>query len=161
RQKITDRAAPMTLKNLRSQLNRFDWTPISLIVIALPLIVPFLHSGITQTADAELHFHRIVSAIVNIHNGYCCTSWIHYLHLVFIYPLHNFHPPLIYIVGALTYLLLHLNIQVIFVATQVGITLLYPFGAYNFARTFTGKAGALVAACASTYAPYRFYELWV
>jgi len=137
-----------------------DWGLIAAAMLAVPLIVPFLSPGISTTADGEIHMLRIVSGIVNMQAGYFWPRWTPYLHQGFGYPLHNFHPPGMYVAGAIIYGITHLDPVTIFKLIQFIGTLLYPVGAYLFARTFTGKAGALVAAAAYVYAPYRFLETW-
>ncbi|HVO42220.1 MAG TPA: 6-pyruvoyl-tetrahydropterin synthase-related protein, partial [Aggregatilineales bacterium] len=137
------------------------WYLVALLVLALPLIVPFLPGGIPTTADAEIHMHRMVSAATDLENGYLWPRWTPYLHQGYGYPIHNFYAPGIHIVGALIYLLTHLDPVIVLKLLQFGITLLYPIGAYLFVRSFTGRAGALVAATAYLYAPFRFQELWI
>jgi hypothetical protein len=132
--------------------------PLSL---ALPLIAPFLTSGLPITADGEIHLHRMVSAAVNIQAGHLWPRWSPYLHQGFGYPIHNFYSPGLHVLGALAILLLRLDPVAVLKLLQIVATLLYPLGAYLFARTLTGRAGALVAAAAYTYAPFRFHELWV
>ncbi len=146
---------------LDQRLRRINWYPIAAVLFGLPLIAPFWQSGIPIVADSENHFHRIVSVLVNFENGYLWPRWTPYLAGGYGYPLHNFHPPGTYILEALIYLLTHANITAIFMGTQFVITLLYPLGAYCFARTFAGRPGALVAAAAFVYAPMRFRELWL
>jgi hypothetical protein len=137
------------------------WYVLALIILALPLIVPFGANGLPYTADIEIHMHRLVSAAANLQNGYFWPRWTPYLHIGFGYPIHNFYAPGLHIVGALVYLATHLDPIVILKLLQFGITLLYPLGAYLFARTFTGRTGAFVAAIAYLYTPLRFQELWV
>ncbi|MCC7447037.1 MAG: glycosyltransferase family 39 protein [Anaerolineae bacterium] len=137
-----------------------DWGLIAATMLAVPLIIPFLSPGISTTADGEIHMLRIVSGIVNMQAGYFWPRWTPYLHQGFGYPLHNFHPPGMYVAGAIIYGITHLDPVTIFKLIQFIGTLLYPVGAYLFARTFTGKAGALVAAAAYVYAPFRFLETW-
>lgn len=145
-------------------MNRFRsiaWEMIAALLLTLPLIVPFLQHGLPNTADAEIHLHRIISAAVNIDAGYLYPRWTPYLHHGFGYPIHNFYAPGIHIMGAGLYLLTPLEGVTIFKLLQITFTLLYPLGAYRFARTFTGRAGALLAAAVYTYAPFRFDELWL
>jgi 6-pyruvoyl-tetrahydropterin synthase related domain len=138
-----------------------SWELLALMILALPLIIPFLAPGLPNTADAEIHLHRIISTALDISAGYLWPRWTPYLHLGYGYPIHNFYAPGIHILGGILYLITHLDPVVILKVLQIGATLLYPFGAYRFARTFAGKPGALVAAAAYTYAPFRFNELWV
>ncbi|MHB8626678.1 MAG: glycosyltransferase family 39 protein [Aggregatilineales bacterium] len=149
------------MRRLVRLLENIDWYIIAALSSALPLIIPFLQSGLPKTADAESHTLRIVSVLVNLENGYWWPRWTPFLAGQYGYPLHNFHPPGTYIVEALVYLLTHANPAGIFMAAQVIVTLLYPLGAYRFARTFVGRPGALVAAVAYTYLPFRFRELWI
>ena len=130
------------------------------MILALPLIIPFLTSGLPNTADAEIHLHRIMSAAVNLHAGYLWPRWTPYLHQGYGYPIHNFYAPGVHILGGIVYLITQIDPVLILKLIQIGATLLYPIGAYRFARTFAGKPGALVAAAAYTYAPFRFHELW-
>ena len=93
--------------------------------------------------------------------GYLWPRWTPYLHQGYGYPIHDFYAPGVHILGAVIYLITHLDVVVILKLLVFGAALLYPLGAYRWARMFTGKAGALVAAAAYTYAPFRFHELWV
>src|SRR5688572_30545377 len=132
----------------------FEWEFVAALVLALPLIVPFFADGLPNTADSEIHLHRIISAAVDINAGYLYPRWTPYLHHGYGYPIHNFYAPGIHILGAWIYLPTHINGVIIWKLLQMGATLLYPAGAYLFARTFSGRRGALVAAAVYTYAPF-------
>ncbi len=149
----------MTRKLIK--LRPLSWTPLVLAILALPLIVPFLTPGLPNTADAEIHLHRIISAAVDMNAGYLWPRWTPYLHLGYGYPIHNFYAPGVHVIGGIIYLITHIDPVLILKFIQIAASLLYPIGAYRFARVFAGKPGALVAAAAYTYAPFRFHELWV
>lgn len=138
----------------------FYWDILALFALALPLMTPFLANGLPNTADSEIHLHRIISAAVNLDAGYWFPRWTPYLHHGFGYPIHNFYAPLVHIVGGALFLFGRLDATLIYKLLEMSATLLYPFGAYLWARTFSGRAGALVAAAAYTYVPMRFFALW-
>ncbi len=146
-------------------MQRIRWgalaTTLAPLSLALPLMVPFLAPGLPITADGEIHLHRTISAAVNIQAGHLWPRWSPYLHQGFGYPIHNFYSPGLHVLGALAILLLRLDPVAVLKLLQIVATLLYPLGTYLFARTLTGRAGALAAAAAYTYAPFRFHELWV
>ncbi len=138
-----------------------DWAAIAALSMALPLITPFLAPGLAATADGEIHLQRILSAAFNLQAGQWWPRWTPYLHQGYGYPIHNFYPPGLHIVGALLVLWTHADPVLALKLIQIVATLLYPLGAYYFARTLTGRTGALVAVAAYVYVPFRFHELWV
>ena len=140
---------------------RIDPMLLAALLLALPLVVPFLGPGLPATGDAEIHLHRLISAAASIDAGYVYPRWTPHLHHGFGYPIHNFYAPGIHIIGALIWLATQLDPVSIIGLLQIGATLLYPLGAYLFARTFSGRWGALAAAAAYTYAPLRFHVLWM
>ena len=137
-----------------------DGFAILSLLLAVPLIVPFLGEGLPATADAEIHLHRMMSALVNLDAGYGYPRWTPYLHHGFGYPIHNFYAPGVHIIGALIMQATSANPVQVIKFLQIGATLLYPLGAYLFARRFASRPAALVAAAAYTLAPFRFHELW-
>jgi hypothetical protein len=131
------------------------------LLLVLPLAVIFFQqSGLPNTADAEIHLHRMISAAANLQAGYLWPRWTPYLHHGFGYPIHNFYAPGLHLIGGGLFLLTHMDGVLVWKLLQTAALLLYPAGAYLFARTFTGRRGALVAAVVYTYAPFRFDELW-
>jgi len=147
--------------------NRFfrGWTFELEFFIALLLVLPlavifFQQTGLPNTADAEIHLHRMISAAANLQAGYFWPRWTPYLHHGFGYPIHNFYAPGLHLIGGGLFLLTHLDGVLLWKLLQTAALLLYPAGAYLFARTFIGRRGALVAAVVYTYAPFRFDELW-
>ncbi len=137
----------------------WDW--LAFVALALPLMLPFLQPGLPATADAEIHLHRLVSAAVNIENGYIWPRWTPYLHGDYGYPIHNFYAPGIHIIGGLIYLVTNLDPVIILKLMQFAFTLAYPAGAYLLVRRYGGRAGGLVSAAAYLYVPFRFHELWL
>lgn len=148
-------------------LKRFfrGWTFEIEFLIALLLVLPlavifFQQPGLPNTADSEIHLHRMISAAANLQAGYLWPRWTPYLHHGFGYPIHNFYAPGLHLIGGVLYLLTHIDGILLWKLLQTAALLLYPAGAYLFARTFAGRRGALVAAVVYTYAPFRFDELW-
>jgi hypothetical protein len=133
--------------------------PLAAITLALPVIVMFLQSGLAVAADAEIHIHRMMSVVANFQAGYLWPRWTPYLHQGFGYPIHNFYAPGLHILGAVIYLITHLDPVLIFKILLFAATMAYPLGAYLFARRFTGTTGGLIAAAAYLYTPFRFHEL--
>jgi hypothetical protein len=146
---------------MRAWLRRVEWEAIAVWALALPLIVPFLAQGLPNTADAEIHLHRLLSAAVNLEAGYLYPRWTPYLHHGYGYPIHNFYAPGVHLIGAAIFLLTRLDAVIVWKGLQIGATLLYPLGAYGFVRTFASRRAAWVGAALYVWVPFRFDELWM
>jgi len=134
---------------------------LAALLLVLPMALPFFQqTGLPNTADAEIHLHRMVSAAANVQAGYFWPRWTPYLHHGFGYPIHNFYAPGLHLIGGVIWLLTHIDGVLLWKLLQTAALLLYPAGAYLFARTFSGRRSALVAAVVYTYAPFRFDEMW-
>ncbi len=140
---------------------RMDWLLMAAMTLALPLVLltPLLSGQLPGTNDAELHLHRLVSAILNLRAGIVWPRWSPNLHLGFGYPLGNFYAPGWHILGALLAVSGLPIVRVELIVLAVGIVL-YPIGGYLFGRLLAGRMGALLGAAVFLYAPFRFYELF-
>jgi hypothetical protein len=142
-------------------LQRPEWEMLAALCLALPLAAIFMQPGLPQTADAEIHLHRLVSAGINLDAGYLWPRWTPYLHHGYGYPIHNFYAPGLHLAGGALWLLARLDAVIVWKLLHIIAMFLYPLGAYLWARRFAGRRGALVAAAAYTYLPVRFDELWM
>lgn len=128
--------------------------------LALPILILFAHAGLPLAADSEIHLQRIASVIANFEAGHLWARWTPYLHQGYGYPIHNFYAPGLHLLGAALSLLLNrLDLVVVYKLLLFVTVLLYPIGAYLWARRDFGAAGALAAAAAYLYTPFRFHEL--
>ena len=138
-----------------------DWLLLAALLLAAPIIAltPLLRGQLPGTNDAALHLHRLISAALNLRNGFLWPRWSPNLHFGFGYPIGNFYAPGWHIAGALLVIAGVYPVTVVLLAQAVGV-MLYPLGGYLFGRQIGGKAGALFAAAIFAYAPFRFYELF-
>jgi len=149
------------LSQFRNYLvTHFDWGLLAAVAITLPIIFPFLQGQLPNTADAQLHLHRMVSVGLSIDNGVLYPRWAPHLHAGYGYPLHNFYAPGWHIIAGGLYSQFGGDAVHYWLAAQAIGVMLAGVGAYLFARTFAPRYGALIAAAAFTWSPIRFREIW-
>lgn len=150
------------MRLLTNLVQRIDWTFLAAACLAVPLIAATsLPDGrLPQTNDAFLHFQRLISAGLNLQSGSLLPRWGPHLHAGYGYPLGNFYAPGWHILGGVLVWLGLPPVQVWLLAQTAGI-LLYPTGAYVFARLFSRPPAALLSAAVALYAPLRYYEVFV
>jgi hypothetical protein len=139
---------------------RLDWGWLTVVLLALPLMLPFLQSGATASADAQVNVYRTVSAAVNFEAGHPFPRWSPFLHHGFGYPIHNFYAPGVHMLGAGLMLGTGIDAADAYKLLQAAFVLLAALGAYAFARTFASRPAALAAVAVFTFAPWRFDTLW-
>jgi hypothetical protein len=127
-------------------------------LLVLLAVSPLFPAGLPNIADAPIHLFRTMELVSCWKDGVYFPRWAPNLAFGYGYPLFDFAPPLPYfIAGAL---------HVIGFSLETSIELLamlcmaaYGFGMYLFARNILGRRGALLAAGAYVYAPFRFREV--
>jgi hypothetical protein len=125
----------------------------------LPALEPLVRPGMGDMADATLHVYRTVELVRLWQDGVVYSRWAPDLAFGLGYPLYNFYTPLFYYLTG-GFHLLGLNFELATKATLTLILLLGCAGMYALAREWLGEAGALLAAVAYTYAPFRLREIY-
>ncbi len=145
---------------LMERFKRFG-DPYILVCLALGVFLahPLLAPGLPNTADGMLHLVRSVLWRWAWDEGVGWPRWHTLLYQGYGYPLFNFYAPLLYATTALgSYLLPSIlaAFKVVLLLACVG----YAWGMYLWSRDLLGPQGAVVAAAAYTFAPFRFFELY-
>lgn len=141
---------------LRWVTNRGLWASL---LFALPALAPLAQPGIGDMADAALHIYRTVELTQLWHNGIIYSRWAPDMAFGLGYPLFNFYTPLLYYVAGAVHLA-GLNVELAMKVTLALATLLGCAGLYALAREWVGEAGAVLAAIAYTWAPFRLREMY-
>lgn len=125
------------------------------VLAAIPLLVPGLHQIHDDQQIARLYlFDQALKA------GQFPVRWVSGLGFGFGYPLFNFYPPLVYIVGEKFHLLGFSFIDSIKLTFFASI-FLSGIAMYIFAKELWGKIPALVASAFYIFVPYRALDIYV
>ncbi len=149
------------MTNIIKRFFKLDLWALAAVLLALPLLIPFLQNGLPQIDTSGLHIHRLVSVGSGFESGVLWPRWSPYLHLGYGAPLTDFYAPGVYWLGGLLWRILPFSAVTVYKLLFAVILLVYPLGAYYWVRTFGTRAGALVAAAAYVYAPLNFRQLWI
>ena len=147
--------AEQTAVRYRWATNRGLWAALA---FALPALAPLAQPGVGDMADAALHIFRTVELTHLWREGIIYSRWAPDLAFGLGYPLFNFYAPLLYYLAGILHLA-GLNIELAMKVTLVLITLLGCGGMYALAREWVGEGGAVLAAVAFTWAPFRLREI--
>jgi hypothetical protein len=133
---------------------------LTLLLLPVAAITPLLPAGLPESHDAWLHIFRAVQLGASLAEGDWYPRWAPDFAQGLGYPIFNFYSPLSY------YLMVGLNALGLsyvaaFKALQGLIFLACGVGMYWFARDLLGTRGAILAAAAYVYAPYRFADAYV
>ena len=127
-------------------------------LLVLLAISPLLSPGLPSVADAPIHLFRTMEMVSIWADGIYYPRWAPNLAFGYGYPLFDFAPPLPYFIAG--------AFHVIGFSLETSIKLLailclafYGVGMYLFARNVLGERGALLAAAAYLYTPFRFREI--
>lgn len=135
---------------------------VAVIWLTFPiLLMTSLPDGeLPGTTDAELHLHRMVASASNFSEGLFWQRWYPTLYLGYGYPIGNYYPPLVNMLGgALTSLGVPVVTSLLLVQSLALI--LHGVGAYLFARLFVDRPASLFAATIYLYTPFHFFHLFV
>jgi hypothetical protein len=132
-----------------------------LIVVGLLVLLavsPLFPPGLPSIADAPIHLFRTMEMVSVWADGVYYPRWAPNLAFGYGYPLFIFAPPLPYFIAGVLHVLgfsLETSIKLLAILCMA----LYGFGMYLFTRNVLGERGALLAAAAYLYTPFRFREI--
>jgi hypothetical protein len=134
---------------------------LGLILVGLLVLLavsPLLPPGLPSIADAPIHLFRTMEMVSVWADGIYYPRWAPNLALGYGYPLFDFAPPLPYFIAGAFHVLgfsLETSIKLLAILCMA----FYGVGMYLFVRNVLGERGALLAAAAYLYAPFRFREI--
>ncbi len=144
---------------MNRRFSRLD--PGYLVALLLPLvgILPTLSAGVIDTADGPLHVQRIQAMRILLGQGNLWPRWVPWFHLGFGYPIFNFYPPGVFMLGGW---LGQLGVSATAAFTVVAALawVVGSVGTYHLARRFFPATAAVLAAMLWSYAPSRLFEVW-
>ena len=127
-------------------------------LLVLLAVSPLFPPGLPSIADAPIHLFRTMEMVSVWADGVYFPRWAPNLAFGYGYPLFIFAPPLPYFIAGALHVLgfsLETSIKLLAILCMV----LYGFGMYLFTRNVLGGRGALLAAAAYLYTPFRFREI--
>jgi hypothetical protein len=131
-----------------------------LILVGLMVVLavsPLFPPGLPSIADAPIHLFRTMEMVSIWSDGVFFSRWSPDLAFGLGYPLFDFAPPLPYFFAGGLHVLgfsLENSIKLLAVLCMA----IYGFGMYLFVRNVLGERGALLAAAAYLFTPFRFRE---
>ncbi|MHB1131302.1 MAG: 6-pyruvoyl-tetrahydropterin synthase-related protein [Chloroflexota bacterium] len=135
-------------------------TALGLAALALLASTPLWGPGLPDTGDALLHLYRVVELQESVAAGDMYPRWAPNFIQGLGYPIFNFYAPLTYYLWlaghslGLTYVVsLKVLLSLCFLVSGVG--------AFYWVRQLVGDRGALLAAAAYVFAPYRLGDAYV
>lgn len=136
------------------------WIYIVLFFIALPLILPFFHSGYFPTHDGEWAVVRLGDMFREIRDHQFPPRYSENLNFGYGYPLFNFAYPFPYYIGLLIHFLKFSfidSIKIVF----AGSTIISVWSMYLAAKAFWGnKWAGVISSVLYAYLPYRIVDLY-
>lgn len=130
------------------------------LLVSVPLIVPFLKSGYFPTHDGEWAVVRQGAMHRAFIDRHFPVRWAGNLNFGFGYPLFLFTYPLPYYIGEIP-TLLHLGLVNSVKVTFVLSVLLSAVAMFFLGRALFGNTGGFISSVFYLYAPYRFVDLFV
>jgi uncharacterized membrane protein len=138
-------------------MRAFDSGLLLVGLLVLLAVSPLFPPGLPSIADAPIHLFRTMELVSCWADGVYYPRWAPNLALGYGYPLFDFAPPLPYFVAGALHVVgfsLETSIKLLAVLCLAA----YGVGMYLFARNVLGGRGALLAAAAYIYTPFRFRE---
>jgi hypothetical protein len=135
-------------------------TAAGIALLAAPVALPLLTSGVPAGHDAFEYFPRVIEAHRNLSDGIALFRWAPDLGNGYGQPLFVFRPPLFYWIAELW----HLAGWDAVTAVNLACALLIVVAAaamFRLGRLYFGKTGGWLAAAAYLYAPYFAVNLYV
>ena len=132
-----------------------------LVLLTLPVLAPYFHSGFFPTHDGEWAVVRLADMFRTLRDGQFPARYSGYLNSQYGYPLFNFAYPLPYYLG-MVFVLLKLgfvsSIKILFVlSTLISVGGMYFLASRMWKSTFAGFLSAVLF----LYLPYRMVDLFV
>ncbi len=133
---------------------------LTLILLCLPLLYPFIQSGFFPTHDGEWAIVRLTEMVREIKDLQIPPRMSTFLNHGFGYPLFLFTYPFPYYLGSFLHLLglgYVSSIKILFIFSVLGSAV----SMYIFTSKLWGKWGGLLSATLYIYAPYRLVNLYI
>jgi uncharacterized membrane protein len=131
------------------------------IILVIPVVLPYLHSGYFPTHDGEWAVVRMGDMFRQIKDMQFPPRYSGALNFGYGYPLFNFTYPFPYYLGIVLYLPLHnfvLSVKTIFVASVfLSSILMYLASSY----LWKSRVAGLISSIIYIYLPYRVVDLYV
>jgi len=138
----------------------FLWVPVLLLLITIPIVLPYAHKGYFPTHDGEWAVVRLGDMFREIRDHQFPPRYSGNLNFGFGYPLFEFAYPLPYYAGLIVHFLKFSfvdSIKLLFAGTVVVSTIFM----YLASKEFWGRRSAgFVSALLFAYLPYRLVDLY-
>jgi hypothetical protein len=135
-------------------------TPVWVVMLALPALVPLVQAGFFESHDGLFHVYRLQALDRAVRAGVLYPRWFPEFAFGYGQPVLNFYGPLSYywglpftLLGASAVLALKLVLAAGLIASALGM--------YLFARLHLQRGPSLVAAVVYAYLPYHLVDLYV
>lgn len=146
---------------MKDNIKGFLYPVLFSLIISLPIIYPYFHSGFFPTHDGEWAVVRLADMFRSIKDLQFPVRYSGALNFGYGYPLFNFTYPLPYYLGILLYPLARsfvITIKIEFVLSVIlsGITMYYASK-----QLWGSKAAGYISTILYIYLPYRMVDLYV
>lgn len=136
------------------------WQPLVVLLLVVPIILPYFHSGYFPTHDGEWAVVRLSDMYREVRDHQFPPRYSGNLNFGYGYPLFNFAYPLPYYVGLIVHFLKFSftnSIKIVF----AGSVLLSAIFMYKAGKAFWGSAWAgICSGMLFAYLPYRLVDLY-
>ena len=138
-------------------VRRLDWALLLIPLIGLVAAWPFLTQSLPSTDDGALHMLRLVEVDRCLRHGVLPLRWAPDFAQGYGYPFFNYYASLSSYIAELWHLA-GLDFPQAVAAATVTALFFSGWGAYLLGRDLAGVEAGLVAATATMYVPYQFYD---
>lgn len=146
---------------MKKTLFSYIWIPLLLLLLSIPVILPFAHAGYFPSHDGEWAIVRLADMFREIRDHQFPPRYSGNLNFGYGYPLFNFAYPLPYYLGLIIYLFKFSfinSIKLVFaLSTVFSIVFMYLASREFWGNKWAGFGSALLFA----YLPYRLVDLYV
>lgn len=132
-----------------------------LILISIPIILPYFHRGYFPTHDGEWAVVRLSDMFRELKDFQIPPRFSGNLNFGYGYPLFNFAYPLPYYLGIILYLFKFGFVGSIKILFAISVPLSAIFMFYASKQLWKNKISALISAVLYIYLPYRMVDLYV
>ncbi|MCA9883501.1 MAG: hypothetical protein KC708_11045, partial [Anaerolineae bacterium] len=146
------------IRQITQKLQKPFLLAITLFILCLPAIQPFLLGKMPLTDDGNLHLYRIIALDHSM--TFDSTLWPRYssvLALGYGAPLFNYFPPTTYYIPRFLHLLGIPFIQTYLISMAL-YTYIAAWGTFLLGRSWSNTAGGLITSAAYIYAPYWLFN---
>ncbi len=131
------------------------------ILISIPLILPYLHSGYFPTHDGEWAVVRLADMFRSLRDLQFPVRYSGALNFGYGYPLFNFAYPYPYYMGIMLYVIsgsFVTSIKILFASSVIVSAFFMYYASYELWKS---RMGAFISAFIYIYLPYRILDLFV